>query len=180
MLSRFVSWRLVCYGKQVFSTRQSPDAFRDVTFATLGVKPRLTKALQDEEVLYPTEIQLRSLPKTLAGRNCIIQSQTGTGKSLTFLIPALQDSGIGLGTVVVTPSRELGAQLHYMADRIRPKEKHIVSLFSGVDNDLTVIKGNPLFCVPGVYSSMCMCIPTLNIWNSKILSVLLNYKKLQE
>ena len=140
MFSQFIGrCRVSCGTKcNVFSRKQSLQMSNDNPFAVLGVKPRLVQALQNEGVLYPTEIQRLALPKTIAGKHCVIHSETGTGKSLTFLVPALQDSATRLSTVVVTPTRELGAQLHYMADRLC-RGKRIVSLFSGVDNDLTVM-----------------------------------------
>ena len=113
---------------------------RAVTFEQLGVKPYLVKMLRQQGILYPTEVQRLSIPKTLAGKHCAIQSETGSGKSLTFLIPALQDDKRGLRTVIVAPTRELGAQLHHMAKSMCPKEsgRRIVSLFSGIDNPITV------------------------------------------
>jgi len=133
MSSKFLYWPRI-----LFSRKLSLQTSSDNPFFLLGVKPRLIKALKNEGVLYPTEIQRLSLPKIISGKHCVIHSETGTGKSLTFLIPALQDRATRLNTIVVTPTRELGAQLHYMADRLCPRGKRIVSLFSGVDNDLTV------------------------------------------
>ena len=118
-------------------SRPEPDT---VTFEQLGVKSYLANLLRQQGILYPTEVQRLSIPKTLAGKHCAIQSETGSGKSLTFLIPALQDDRHKLTTVIVVPTRELGAQLHHMAKYIRPKEssRRIVSLFSGIDNPITV------------------------------------------
>ena len=111
-----------------------------VTFDQLGVKPYLVKMLRQQGILYPTEVQRLSIPKTLAGKHCAIQSETGSGKSLTFLIPALQDVKRGLRTVIVSPTRELGAQLHHMAKSMchGESDRRIVSLFSGIDNPITV------------------------------------------
>ena len=121
-----------------------------VTFEQLGVKPYLVKILGQQGILYPTEVQRLSLPKTLAGKHCAVQSETGSGKTLTFLIPALQDDKRVLRTVIVAPTRELGAQLHHMAKSMCPEQRgrRIVSLFSGIDNPITVCivvyKSNPV------------------------------------
>lgn len=111
-----------------------------VTFERLGVKPYFVKRLRQQEILYPTEVQRLSIPRTLAGKHCAIQSETGSGKSLTFLIPALQDDRRGLRTVIVAPTRELGSQLHHMAKSMCPEGsgRRILSLFSGIDNPITV------------------------------------------
>lgn len=135
-----------CYCKKVALSSKKLDAnkrklnCKTVTFEELGVKHYLVKILRQQGILYPTEVQQLSIPKTLAGKHCAIQSETGSGKSLTFLIPALQDDRRGLRTVIVAPTRELGAQLHHMAKRMCSEEsgRRIVSLFSGIDNPITV------------------------------------------
>ena len=104
MFSQFIGRCHVSCGTKcnLFSRKQSLQALNDNPFAALGVKPHLIKALQNEGVLHPTEIQRLALPKTIVGKHCVIHSETGT--ALTFLIPALQDSTTRLNTVVVTPT----------------------------------------------------------------------------
>jgi len=136
------AWRR-CYCRKVnFPMKSSANKLKtnSITFEQLGVKPYLVKTLRQQGILYPTEVQQLSIPKTLAGKHCAIQSETGSGKSLTFLIPALQDDKPGLRTVIVAPTRELGAQLHHMVKSICPKGsgRRIISLFSGIDNPITV------------------------------------------
>lgn len=141
------TWRR-CYcknvtlsSKELNSNKLKSNVKSEVeTFERLGVKPYLVKALRNMGILYPTEVQRLSIPRTLAGKHCSIQSETGSGKSLTFLIPALQDDRHKLRTVIVAPTRELGAQLHHMAKSMCPEEsgRRIVSLFSGIDNPITV------------------------------------------
>ena len=135
------TWRRYYCKKVTLSSKDMTTTKpRIVTFEQLGVKPYLVKILRQQGILYPTEVQRLSIPKTLAGKHCAIQSETGSGKSLTFLIPSLQDNKRGLRTVIVAPTRELGAQLHHMAKSMCPEEsgRRILSLFSGIDNPITV------------------------------------------
>ena len=62
----------------------------------------------------PTPIQAEGIPVLLQGKYAIIQSQTGTGKTLAYLLPALEriDPSVKqLQVLVVVPTRELGMQI---------------------------------------------------------------------
>jgi len=49
----------------------------------------LLKAINNLNYKNPTFIQSNSIPSILQGKNCIIQSPTGTGKTATYLIPII-------------------------------------------------------------------------------------------
>ena len=87
----------------------------------------------------PTAIQSEALPITLTKRSdCIIQSETGSGKTLTFLLPALQDSSLGLSTLILVPTRELASQIHYQALKLagrRKNSRRIFTLFTGYEEE---------------------------------------------
>ena len=136
----FTKWQRRYCKKILHLNKIEANQANAVSFEKLGVESYLTNFLRQQGILYPTEVQRLSIPKTLAGKHCAIQSETGSGKSLAFLIPALQDDRHKLRTAIVTPTRELGAQLHQMAKCMCPKDKErrIVSLFSGIDNPITV------------------------------------------
>ena len=105
------------------------------TFKDIGVISRLCHALAREKLITPTLIQALALPHTLNSHDpCIIQSETGSGKTLTYLIPALQDTRSGLTTLIVTPSRELATQIFHLAKKLAGKKKdrrRVSVLFSG-------------------------------------------------
>lgn len=111
------------------------------TFQGLGIKTPLCNALKREGITDPTLIQCEALPFVLQRRNCIIHSETGTGKTLTFLLPAIQDVIPGLSTVILVPTRELAVQMHYQATKLaggRRNSRRIYALFSGVDKQATM------------------------------------------
>lgn len=82
-------------------------------FKKLGVNAVTIRLLKTHyNIARPTAVQEQSLPLTLNRKSCIIQSPTGSGKSLSFLIPALEDASPGLSTVILAPTRELATQLH--------------------------------------------------------------------
>ena len=75
----------------------------------------------------PTPIQSQAIPVVLAGRDLLGAAQTGTGKTAGFALPMLQrlHEGVSTGKVralVITPTRELAAQVH---EDVRTYGKHL-------------------------------------------------------
>lgn len=97
-------------------------------FSNLGVHPKLCEKLQQNGIVNPTSIQKRALPMIFRGKNVLIQSETGSGKTLVFLLPSIQDPGRAYGTVIVVPTRELACQMMYEAHRLL-RDKTVVASF---------------------------------------------------
>ena len=60
-----------------------------MTFAEIGLHPDLLKALTDSGYTEPTPVQAQAIPAALAGRDLMVSSQTGSGKTAAFVLPAL-------------------------------------------------------------------------------------------
>jgi superfamily II DNA/RNA helicase len=58
-------------------------------FATLGLNADIVRALTDLGFTSPTPVQAQSIPAFLAGRDLLVSSQTGSGKTAAFMLPAL-------------------------------------------------------------------------------------------
>ncbi|NQV91025.1 DEAD/DEAH box helicase [Candidatus Woesearchaeota archaeon] len=82
-------------------------------FTDLGVKPEIVKALEDENLYNPTNIQEQSIPAIHEGKDLIGMSRTGSGKTAAFGIPILEkvQKSQGLQAVILTPTRELAVQI---------------------------------------------------------------------
>ncbi|HEX5401224.1 MAG TPA: DEAD/DEAH box helicase [Pseudonocardiaceae bacterium] len=129
----------------------APVSDKTPTFAELGVRDEIVRALAGAGIEHTFAIQELTLPLALAGADVIGQARTGMGKTLGFGVPLLQRLELpGDGTpqaLVVVPTRELCLQVtHDLTDagkhlgvRIepiyggRPYEPQIASLRSGVD-----------------------------------------------
>ncbi len=81
----------------------------------------LTKRAEECGWKYPTLIQERALDIIFDGKDCILQSQTGSGKTLCYLLPLLASvdkNRAAVQGIVVVPTRELGIQVARVARRL--------------------------------------------------------------
>ena len=91
-----------------------------MNFAELGLRSEIVLAVAG--YAKPTSIQEKAIPVVLENRDLIACGQTGTGKTAAFLLPILQQLFVGKPCVgpralVITPTRELAAQIGDMAKR---------------------------------------------------------------
>jgi superfamily II DNA/RNA helicase len=85
-----------------------------MTFAELGVHPDLVAALSKQRISEPTAIQIAALPVLLAGRDAYLNSETGTGKTLAYLLPIFSRLDVqreATQAVVIAPTHELAIQI---------------------------------------------------------------------
>jgi ATP-dependent RNA helicase DeaD len=88
----------------------------DTTFADLGLRPELLRALSGLGYEEPTPIQREAIPPLLQGRNLLGQAATGTGKTAAFALPVLERIARQAGrgepmALVLVPTRELAVQV---------------------------------------------------------------------
>jgi ATP-dependent RNA helicase RhlE len=111
-----------------------------MTFESLGLAPALLRALADQGYATPTPIQAAAIPVVLEGGDLLAAAQTGTGKTAAFALPLLQHLANAGATqtrrpraLVLTPTRELAAQVH---DNLRDYGKYLrvssTTIFGGV------------------------------------------------
>lgn len=92
-----------------------------MSFTQFGLDARLLKVLQGQGIAEPSPVQAEVLPIAVDGRDVIAQSQTGTGKTLAYVLPLLQRIDAGrkeLQAVVLVPTRELGMQILHVAEEL--------------------------------------------------------------
>ena len=65
-------------------------------FTDFGLAQPLLKALADEGYTTPTPVQLQAMPGALAGKDMMVSSNTGSGKTACFVLPGLTDQGDGI------------------------------------------------------------------------------------
>ena len=84
---------------------------------TSQVSDNTLRAVKDMGFTHMTEIQAKSIPHLLQGRDLVASAKTGSGKTLAFLLPAIElmrklkfMPRNGTGVVVISPTRELSMQ----------------------------------------------------------------------
>jgi superfamily II DNA/RNA helicase len=85
-----------------------------MTFTELQVLPELVAALAKQQISEPTPIQLTALPVLMAGKNAYLHAETGTGKTLAYLLPIfcrLDASLAATQAIIVAPTHELAIQI---------------------------------------------------------------------
>ncbi|MBI5330231.1 MAG: DEAD/DEAH box helicase [Betaproteobacteria bacterium] len=91
-------------------------------FAALGLHPCVTKTIEDTGYTTPTSVQTEAIPAALEGKDLLVSSHTGSGKTAAFLLPSLHRMnepspvpGNGPRLLVLCPTRELALQVQKQA-----------------------------------------------------------------
>lgn len=120
---------------------RTPEEIEDYLFATIpkpvkkiehcfGRFPEIMAECERQNFINPTPIQAQLWPILLKGGDCVGIAQTGTGKTLAFLLPALihidnqttpRDQRLGPNVLVLSPTRELAIQIEKEVQKINYK-----------------------------------------------------------
>ena len=106
------------------------------TFASLGLSPEILKAVDKLGFEEASPIQAAAIPELLAGRDVVGQSQTGSGKTAAFAIPAIEKTDPALHAVqvlVLCPTRELATQVAGEVHKLSAGKRgvHAVPVYGG-------------------------------------------------
>lgn len=106
-------------------------------FNKLGISLEMEKVLQKNGILTPTPIQVISIPKIIAGKDISARAQTGTGKTLAFMLPLFEKIDTSKGytqALIITPTRELAIQITEEAKKLAQyKDVGILAVYGGQD-----------------------------------------------
>lgn len=85
------------------------------SFQELSIQKSLLNAIADLDFVKPTPIQREAYPKILSGNNVVGIAQTGTGKTLAYSLPILQELNYSKSykprVLIIVPTRELVVQV---------------------------------------------------------------------
>ncbi|KAK2605891.1 ATP-dependent DNA/RNA helicase [Conoideocrella luteorostrata] len=101
--------------------RSKPESSTDaeLTFADLGLDPRLVQAVAEQNFQKPTLVQRQAIPLALNGKDVLCKSKTGSGKTAAYVLPVLNgilkkksiDSSVETSALILVPTRELADQV---------------------------------------------------------------------
>lgn len=89
-----------------------------MTFTDLSLPPDLISALAKQQISDPTPIQIAAIPPLADGKDAYLRAETGTGKTLAYLLPLfmrIDPAQAATQVVIVAPTHELAIQIHRQA-----------------------------------------------------------------
>ena len=117
-------------------------------FEQLMISEPVLRALNDMGFEEPTPIQQEAIPVAMSGKDMIGQAQTGTGKTLAFLLPIFENISLnsqGIQALIISPTRELAIQITEEANKLSTaKDIGVLSMYGGKDigSQMKKLKGN--------------------------------------
>ena len=113
----------------------------------LDLHETTAEALAKAEISTPTSVQSRAIPEVLAGKDVLVQSATGTGKTLAYLLPLLQRIAAddSYRVVIMAPSPELAVQILRAVETYKPPEVRCAGLVGtgNIDRQKDKLKKHP-------------------------------------
>jgi ATP-dependent RNA helicase RhlE len=105
-------------------------------FKDLPLSAGLQQKLAQLHFTTPTPVQASAIPPALVGKDVLATAQTGTGKTLAFLIPmierlALDDAPRRVSALILVPTRELAMQVHAQYEQLRERQAPSAALVIG-------------------------------------------------
>ena len=85
-----------------------------MSFKGINLSNEMIRSLERQGFSNPSQIQLRAIPKALKGETLMVQSATGTGKTLAFLVPIIEKVDLknqNIQAIIIAPTRELAQQI---------------------------------------------------------------------
>ncbi|TVX87159.1 DEAD/DEAH box helicase [Paenibacillus agilis] len=124
-----------------------------LTFKQLPIDTIYADKLEQRGIVTPSPVQAEAIPAAVEGRDVLAQSQTGTGKTLAYLLPVLTRIELdksALQAVVVAPTQELAMQIVREAEALAGAEGLIVAPLIGgaaLNRQLDKLKQRPQLAV---------------------------------
>ena len=111
-----------------------------VRFSELPISPYLQGRLAAAEFVTPTEVQAAAIPHAICGKDILATAQTGTGKTLAFLVPIIETllkepQAKGVEALVLVPTRELAMQINKQYEQLRGKKLPPAALLIGGNSE---------------------------------------------
>lgn len=122
-------------------------------FSELPIDSRVLKSLTVMQIDTLTEVQHRSIPHALKGKDVVAGAKTGSGKTLAFLVPAVNRlltsrplTKADPRAIILAPTRELAKQVFVQAKKLTASQNMTVALVVGGENyndQVKLLRKNP-------------------------------------
>jgi len=114
-------------------------------FLQLGLSQRTVQVLKANGISQPTPVQEKAIPMILSGRDVIAQAQTGTGKTLAFILPIIErliPEQTKPQALIIAPTRELALQITTEVKQMTAEldDINILAVYGGQDVERQIKK----------------------------------------
>jgi ATP-dependent RNA helicase DeaD len=117
-------------------------------FESLGIRQDFIDLLRREGITEPTPVQYKAVPEIARGKDVVVEAQTGTGKTLAFLLPILERIKTDVDTIqalIISPTRELALQITNEINKFEEVLNiNTLAVYGGqdVERQIRKLKGN--------------------------------------
>ncbi|HEX9506996.1 MAG TPA: DEAD/DEAH box helicase, partial [Myxococcales bacterium] len=133
------------------SETHAEDYISDIGFDDFNLSPPVRRALAERGYVHPTPVQAKVYLPAMEGRDLIVRSKTGTGKTAAFGLPLLEmtpDGEKNVRALVLCPTRELALQVaSEIADLGKYKGVAVATIYGGASmkvQQAALEKGSPI------------------------------------
>lgn len=125
------------------------------SFAELNLSEKYIKNLESHNILSPSAVQAQAVPEILKGKSLLFQSETGTGKTLAYLLPLLEriekeeNPRKEVKIVILSPTAELASQIKTQVQLLTDSKTALLTGGAPIKRQIELLKEKPLIVIGG-------------------------------
>lgn len=125
------------------------------TFSELNIESKYIEKLASHQISAPSSVQAQAIPEILSGTSLLFQSETGTGKTLAYLLPLLQkienqeNQKKEVRIVIISPTIELASQIKNQVQLVSDCKTALLVGGSPIKRQAETLKEKPLVVIGG-------------------------------
>lgn len=134
-------------------TKESENSKKD--FSSLGIDEKYCEKLSSHGITEPSSVQSQAIPEIIKGTSLLFQSETGTGKTLAYLLPLLQNIESCDNTkkevkiVIISPTIELASQIKSQVQMVTDSKAALLVGGAPIKRQVESLKEKPLIVIGG-------------------------------
>lgn len=124
-------------------------------FTSLNIESEYTNKLNEHQITEATAVQAQAIPEIMTGSSLLFQSETGTGKTLAYLLPLLQNieklenPKKEVRIVIVAPTIELASQIKTQVQMVTDSKAALLVGGAPIKRQVELLKEKPLIVIGG-------------------------------
>ena len=134
-------------------TKESENSKKD--FSSLGIDEKYCEKLSSHGITEPSSVQSQAIPEIIKGTSLLFQSETGTGKTLAYLLPLLQNveklenPKKEVKIVIISPTIELASQIKSQVQMVTDSKAALLVGGAPIKRQVESLKEKPLIVIGG-------------------------------